>query len=381
MRLLIATLLALSALWSHASANDAILQPGDSDRGRQIVLARDKGDCVICHAMPLPGRESHGTIGPPLDGVGARYNANDLRARVSDPKAFNPHSIMPAYVRVTGLHRVLKGYRGKPLLTARELEDVVAYLLTLKEPPRANAVPTPLLVTGTNPRSGHDFLSPENQQLQNDDFANPGLLWAEKGRALWNAIDGLAKKSCASCHHEAARSMRGVRARYPQFDPRRKKLISLEQRINQCRATRLRAWPYQHESEALLALTTFVGLQSRGVPVTVQVDGRARPFFEAGREFFLRRRGQLDLACVHCHENNAGQRLRGEVVSQGQSNGFPIYRHLWQTLGSLQRMFQWCNTAVRAEPLAHGADEYVNLELYLAWRGRDLPVETPAVRR
>lgn len=381
MRLLIVALLVLSALRSHASASDATLQPGDSDRGRQIVLTRDKGDCVICHAMPLPGRESHGTIGPPLDGVGARYNANDLRARVSDPKAFNSESIMPAYVRVTGLHRVLKSYRGKPILTAQELEDVVAYLLTLKEPPPASAAPTPALTTETNPRSGYDFLSPENQQLQNDEFANPGMLWAEKGRALWNAIDGPAKKSCASCHHEAAHRMRGVRARYPQFDPRWKKLISLEQRINQCRAIRMRTRPYPHESEALLALTTFVGLPSRGMPVNVRVDGPARPFFEAGREFFFRRRGQLDLACAQCHENNAGQRLRGEVVSQGQSNGFPIYRHLWQTLGSVQRMFQWCNTAVLAEPLPYGADEYVNLELYLAWRGQGLPVETPAVRR
>ncbi len=381
MRLLIATLLALSALWPQVFANDVPFPPGDPDRGRQIVLARDKGDCVICHAMPLPGRESHGTIGPPLDGVGQRYNANDLRARVSDPKAFNPHSIMPAYVRVTGLHRVLKSYQGTPILSAQEIEDVVAYLLTLKEALNASEMPTLRLATETNRRSGYDFLSPENQQLQNDAFANPGMLWAEKGRALWNAIDGPAKKSCASCHHEAEQSMRGVRARYPQFDPRRKKLISLEQRINYCRATRMRARPYPHESEALLALTTFVGLQSRGLPINVQVDGRARPFFESGRDFFMRRRGQLDLACAQCHENNAGQRLRGEVVSQGQSNGFPIYRLLWQTLGSLQRMFQWCNTAVRAEPLAYGADEYVNLELYLAWRGQGLPVETPAVRR
>ena len=76
-----------------------------------------------------------------------------------------------------------------------------------------------------------------------------------------------------------------------------------------------------------------------------------------------------------------GQRLRGDVISQGQSNGFPIYRHLWQTLGSAHRMFAWCNNAVRAEPLPYGSDDYVNLELYLAWRGRGLPVETPAVRR
>ena len=68
-------------------------------------------------------------------------------------------------------------------------------------------------------------------------------------------------------------------------------------------------------------------------------------------------------------------------ISQGQSNGFPVYRMLWQTMGSLQRMFRWCNTSVRAEPYPFGADEYLDLEVYLAWRGRGLPVETPAVRR
>ncbi len=374
-------MLLLAQQSTAAFANDVIIQPGDPDRGRQIILARDKGDCIICHAMPLPGRESHGTIGIPLDGVGARYSANELRVRVVDPKKLNPQSIMPAYHKVKELHRVLKPYRGKPILTAQEIEDTVAYLLTLTEMPKVGERTSPLQSMANDRRSGYDFLSPENQQLQNDDFANPGLLWVEKGRELWKAVDGPAAKSCASCHHEAEKSMRGVRAQYPKFDARRKKLISLEQRINRCRETHLRAKPYPYETEALLALTTLVGFQSRGMPVNVQIDGRARPFFEDGRDFFMRRRGQLNLACAQCHDHNAGQRLRGEIVSQGQSNGFPIYRHLWQTLGSVQRMFIWCNTAVRAEPLPYGSEEYVNLELYLAWRGRELSVETPAVRR
>jgi sulfur-oxidizing protein SoxA len=230
-------------------------------------------------------------------------------------------------------------------------------------------------------RSGYTYLSEENQRLQNDDFANPGLLWVEQGRELWQQADGTAGKSCASCHGEAAESMRGMRARYPRFDPSHGKLINLEQQINRCRQKHLQAAPYLYESEALLALTTFVSFQSHGLPIDVRIDGPAQPFFEAGKAFFFRRRGQLDLACHHCHDQYAGQRLRGDVVSQGQTNGFPIYRHTWQTLGSTHRMFAWCNVAVRAEAYPYGADEYVNLELYLAWRGRGLAVETPAVRR
>ena len=230
-------------------------------------------------------------------------------------------------------------------------------------------------------RSGYTYLSEENQRLQDDDFANPGLLWVERGQELWRQADGAPGVSCASCHGDAAESMRGVRTRYPRFDPQHGKLINLEQQINRCRQERIQATPYPYESEALLALTTFVSMQSRGLPINVHIDGPATSFFEAGKAFYFRRRGQLDLACYHCHDRLAGQRLRGDAISQGQSNGFPVYRHTWQTLGSTHRIFAWCNVSVRAESYPYGADEYVNLELFVAWRGRGLAVETPAVRR
>jgi sulfur-oxidizing protein SoxX len=124
------------ALVDDRMANNAIPhpltdEPGDPQRGRRIVLDRDGGDCTICHAMPLPQRQFHGTVGPPLDGIGGRYSAGELRLRLVDPKAFNPDTIMPAYYKIEGLRRVLERYRGKPMLTAQQVEDVVAYLLTL----------------------------------------------------------------------------------------------------------------------------------------------------------------------------------------------------------------------------------------------------------
>jgi sulfur-oxidizing protein SoxX len=108
-------------------------QPGDPERGRRMVLDRDGGDCTICHAMPLPQREFHGTIGPPLDGIGRRATPGALRLRLVAPKAFNAETIMPAYYKVAGLHRVLDRYRARPILTAQQLEDVIAYLLTLTD--------------------------------------------------------------------------------------------------------------------------------------------------------------------------------------------------------------------------------------------------------
>lgn len=230
-------------------------------------------------------------------------------------------------------------------------------------------------------RSGYTYLSEENQRLQDDDFANPGLLWVERGRELWRQPDGSAGIACAHCHDDAAVSMRGVRTRYPRLDHTRGKLINLEQQINRCRDQHMQVAPYPYESESLLDLTAFISFQSRGMPIDVRVDGPAQSFFEAGKAFFYRRRGQLDLSCAHCHEQYAGQRLRGDVISQGQINGFPVYRFTWQALGSTHRMFDWCNTSVRAEPYALGSDEYVNLELFMAWRSRGLPVEAPAIRR
>jgi sulfur-oxidizing protein SoxX len=108
-------------------------QPGVPERGKAVVLDPARGNCVICHPMRVPEVEFQGDVGPDLAGVGSRYDAGQLRLRVVDPKRLNPDTVMPAYYRVDGLYRVLKPYRGEPILTAQEVEDVVAYLLTLKE--------------------------------------------------------------------------------------------------------------------------------------------------------------------------------------------------------------------------------------------------------
>jgi sulfur-oxidizing protein SoxA len=230
-------------------------------------------------------------------------------------------------------------------------------------------------------QSGYVFLSPETRALQDDSFLNPGYFALESGQTLWSTVDGSAGKSCASCHEDAETSMAGVAARYPQYDEGVGGIINLEGRINQMRTEHMGAEPWAYESGPLLGLTTYVSAQSRGMPLDVDITGPAAPFFEAGREFFFTRRGQLDLSCNQCHDDLVGQKLRGDTISQGQINGFPIYRLIWESIASRHRMFAWCNTSLRAEPFPAGSPEYLNLELYVAWRGRGLPIETPAVRR
>ena len=230
-------------------------------------------------------------------------------------------------------------------------------------------------------RSGYLYLAAPTRALQDDDFMNPGMFAVESGRALWNAVDGAAGRSCAACHGAAAESMRGVAARLPRYDAGRGGIVNLEFLINRERVEKLGAEPYPYESDALLALTAYLTFQSRGMPREIDVTGAAAPFFEDGRSFFFTRRGQLDLACDQCHDDLAGGMLRGDRMSQGQTTGFPFYRLIWRDMASTHRMFAWCNDAVRAEPYPLGSEEYLHLELYVAWRGRGLPMEAPAVRR
>lgn len=217
--------------------------------------------------------------------------------------------------------------------------------------------------------------------MQADDFANPGMLWVERGAKLWQDSAGSANKSCAGCHGDAKSSMRGVAARYPLHDPGAARLINLEGRIMQCREQRQQAAPLAHESEELLALSAFVRHQSRGMPMSVTIDLHNRRDFERGRDTYYRRVGQINLSCAQCHQDNWGKKLGPETISQGHGNAYPIYRLEWQAVGSLHRRFRSCLSGVRAEVLPFGAPEYLDLELYLAWRASGLPVETPGVRR
>lgn len=103
----------------------------DAAKGREIVMARGDGNCLLCHAVPGAARPA-GNLGPSLAGVGTRLTAGELRARIEDPGRFNPDTAMPAYGRTEGLHGVAPQYRGKPLLSAEAIDDVVAFLLTLR---------------------------------------------------------------------------------------------------------------------------------------------------------------------------------------------------------------------------------------------------------
>jgi len=227
---------------------------------------------------------------------------------------------------------------------------------------------------GADPRrSGFDDMTPQLQAMQRDDAANPAMLWVKEGEATWG-------RDCARCHGDASNSMRGVAARYPAFDTATGRPITLSQRINQCRVTRMQSTPLAPESDASLSIESFVALQSRGLPIAPPNDPRLQPFRARGEQLFRRRIGQLDFACAQCHDDHAGQRLGGSTIPQAHPTGYPQYRLEWQGLASLQRRLRNCMNGVRAEPFAYGAPEFTELELYLNARAAGMLVEVPAVR-
>ena len=229
-------------------------------------------------------------------------------------------------------------------------------------------------------RSGYADLGRDTKAMQDDDAINPATLWVLDGEALWITKAGAANLACSDCHGQASDSMKGVAARYPAYDAAQKSPIDLEQRINICRTEHQKATPFQLESKDMLALTAYVGRQSRGIPIEESHDERLKPFIEAGRKLFFERQGQINLSCAQCHDDNWGKHLAGSLIPQGHPTGYPLYRLEWQSLGSLQRRLRKCFIGMRAEPFAYGAPEHVSLELFLKWRARGLKVETPAVR-
>ncbi len=230
--------------------------------------------------------------------------------------------------------------------------------------------------------SGFEYRTKETQALELDDFQNPGMLAVERGEDIWNTVEGEAGKSCASCHGDAAESMKGVGAAVPKWDKGLDKPANLAMRINECRTANMKAEPYKFDSADQKAIVTFVRHQSRGMPVKLDLDaGDMKNWWERGKEIYYTRYGQLELSCANCHEENYGKYIRADHLSQGQINGFPTYRLKSQGLVSIHNRFKGCIRDARAVPFKPMSDEFLALEVYVAWRGTGLSVETPAVRQ
>jgi sulfur-oxidizing protein SoxA len=237
-----------------------------------------------------------------------------------------------------------------------------------------------LAQAGDPRRSGYQEMSPALQKMQDDDTANPAMLFVQAGAAAWAEKSGAAGKSCADCHGDAAVSMKGVAARYPAVASVLDRPVDLEGRINLCRTAHQQAPALANEGNDVLALSAFVALQSRDLPIAPPDDPKLAALRAQGADLYKRRQGQLNLSCANCHDDNAGRKLAGATIPQAHPTGYPIYRLEWQALGSLKRRLRNCVVGMRAEPWAYDATEYLALEAYLMERARGMPMDAPGVR-
>lgn len=227
--------------------------------------------------------------------------------------------------------------------------------------------------------SGWVYRSTETQAFQLDDFENPGMIFVDSGIESWNTVEGEAGESCASCHGDAE-EMAGVSATYPKWNDGAEEVRTLTMQINDCRTEQMGAEEWAYDKSDLLNMTALLASVSRGMPVNVAIDGPAQATWEQGRDLYYTRTGILELSCANCHEDNYGNNIRADHLSQGQINGFPTYRLKNARLNGVHSRFRGCVRDTRAETYAVGSPEFVALELYVASRGNGLGVEGPSVR-
>ncbi len=176
---------------------------------------------------------------------------------------------------------------------------------------------------------------------------------------------------------------KGIAQNYPYFDTARNMVVTLPMAINECR-TKNGEKPLKYKKGKVASVLAYMVYTSRGNKIDVKIpNDAARKAYEDGKRFFYTRRGQLNMACAHCHVDNAGKRIRADILSPalGHSTHFPVYRSKWGELGTLHRRFGGCNKQVRAKPFKAQGEEYRNLEFFLTYMSNGLEINGPGARK
>jgi L-cysteine S-thiosulfotransferase len=310
---------ALLAACSLAAGSFAQSPPPDS------FTRADKGNCIACHQLPEgAGRAGGGDVGPALTGSRMReLGAARLRTLLEDPMQANPDTTMPPY----GRHRILE---------SAEIAGVVQYLQALPDGAPA-ASPAPAVAA----------------------TAVPALL--ERGRAVWQR-KFKDKRSLASCFPNGGRR---IAASYPQYDPRLKRVITLETAINQCLKTHKEELFDAADPETMGLAVAYVRSLADGQKITVRVPAGAEPKIDEGRRLYFTRLGQRNFACASCHVQAAGKRYADRVLPplEGQAAHGPLVTN--GKAATMQVRMRECLERMGAAPFPAGSDELNHLEYFI----------------
>ncbi len=238
----------------------------------------------------------------------------------------------------------------------------------------------------TASHSGLAFLPPGLKALNNDASSNPVSLWLDRGALAWN--DATSGPSCTSCHGQVA-SLRSAVVTFPRLAADGQGLLNLEDQIQACRARNGKATRKDGaENDEVLALSALLHQAAQGLvwdvkaPTAKAAETAAwQAHLQRGASLYVQRIGRMNLACLHCHDQNIGKQLRADVISPGHPTGFPVYRMSWQGLGSVERRLRACFSGVQAQMPPPGDPVLRDLELYMKVRASGMPLEGPSIRR
>lgn len=229
---------------------------------------------------------------------------------------------------------------------------------------------------------GEEFLAASFRAQQVDDFDNPAFPLVEQGEQSWSTVEGGAGRSCQSCHGGGLipNTLKQAGASFPKFDPNAKQVITLSSRINICREKNQKASSWADDATEMSAMVAYLRWLSRGLPATADGKGPNASVFNRGATFYQTKLGLLQLSCAQCHNEKFGNKFGSDAISQGHPLAYPVFKTSEARVISLHERFRMCNALVRADGQPDNSPDYVALELYLAWRSKNLPVTAPGVR-
>jgi sulfur-oxidizing protein SoxA len=240
-----------------------------------------------------------------------------------------------------------------------------------------------------------NYFTKKFPQTEKSDFVNGVYAIDAASREQWETIEefppyeidieegeGIYSKDAAlkKCFPDAPS---GVAHKYPYFDTNKNMVMTLPLAINNCLKAEGKK-PLKYKKGKMAKLLAYMAYQSRGKKVDVKIpNDAAKAAYEKGKQFYYARRGQLNMACAHCHVDNSGMRIRADLLSPGLGHPthFPVYRSKWGGLGTLHRRFAGCNKQVRAKPFKAQSEEYRDLEYFLTYMSNGLEWNGPGSRK
>ncbi|MDO9008533.1 MAG: sulfur oxidation c-type cytochrome SoxA [Thiobacillus sp.] len=333
---------------------------GDPKNGEKLAFDRSRGgSCVACHIMGKTTPALPGSVGPDLSTIGIWGRSDQqLFNYVYDPRSVNPQSLMPPW----GTHT---------LFSTLEIQDIVAFLKTLKEPSAFNdALENP--ATRPVPVDTRDNLDP---------FVNDGMAALERAGLIFSRV-GANRKSCASCHFTPKSDFKTWAASMPRYEARLNKVIGVEEFITR-HARSTTGDNLLMQSADNIDLSIYLRYLANGTPIKVDTQSQdSVAAIKRGNALMTRKIGQLNFACMDCHSLGANKWIRGQYLTEtkGQFAHFPTYRTSRGEIWDIRKRFQWCNVAVRANELPPDAAEYGDLEIALAALNQGQKLNAPGIR-